>query len=347
MVVDVVLVFVVMGNVMSVVVTIVTVSLSSLLMNVSVSVVIVTMSVVSVAVSVVSVAMSVVSVAVSNDGDNWVSIRDVSLDISHEFVLLVHVCVFLCHVGVFVGHVVSALSVVSICFGVLSSLVGSEVIHSVSVISSIAGVFLKNSLSLSMVRNQTVLLGVVSSVSGDQTVLFGVMSSVGSNQSILFGVVNQGLSNVSVKCVLNIINFTHDDTLSVEGGIELSTIAISSVLNPSDGTLSHVVFAVEPWNLASNPVSVIINVMEHVVVVFNFPFNSVSLGFTSSVSGIMNQISLSIFSLHGDLFVDQDTVLGQDSILVLVHFSINVESVHDLVESGTLLVQVSVEVRQR
>ena len=360
MVVDVVLVFVVVRDVVSVVVTVVAVSLSGLLVDVvSVSVVIVMvvvvvpMSVVVVSMSVVSVAVSVVEVTVSvvvvnfDDSNNWVSIRDVSLDVSHEFVLLVHVGAFLGHVGVFVGHVVTALSVVSISFGVLGSLVGSEVIHSVGVISSIVGVFLENSLSVSVISNQSVLLGVVSSVGGDETVLLGVMSSVGSDQSILFGVVSHGVSNVSVKCVLNTINLAHDDTLSVKGGVELRTIAVSSVLNLSDGTLGHVVFAVETWDLTSDPVSVIFNVMEHVVVVFDFLFDSVSLGFASSVSGIVDQISLSIFSLHGDLFVDQHTVLGQDSVLVLVHFSVDVESVHDLVESSTLLVQVSVEVRHR
>jgi len=350
---NVVLVFVVVRNVVGVVVSVVAVSLSIFVVNVVVTVVSVVTLLVSVSVAMlvivtvvaqslvtvsvltvvnVSMTVTVTVVTVANVSVTVtvvVVIRNVSLHVFHEFFLLIHVGLFGSIVGIFVRHVVLAVSIEVIGFSVLGSLVSGKAVHSVGMSLSIRSVLLQDGLSHRVVSDETVLLGVMSSMGGDEAVLLGVMNSVGGD--------------MSVKGTLNTIDLAHDDTLSDESIIEFSTVAVNSVLNSGDSTLGHVVFVEEVFLLVSNGVGVIIDVVEHVVVVFDLRRDLTSLLFTSLVGFVVDQVSLGIFTLHVDLLADHLTVLGEDGVLAFVHFGVEVKNVHDLVEGGALLVEMAVD----
>ena len=208
-------------------------------------------------------------------------------------------------------------------------------------------VVLQNSLGLGMVGDQTVLLGVMGSLEGNQTIQLGVVGDLGGNESVLLDVVNHRVSDVTVKRDLNTVNLPLNNLLAFEGSIQLLTVAVDSVLNLSNITLSVTMLHHKGILVSQHLVAVRVHVVQHTVVGVDLVLNVRSLVGGSSVSVVMHDVSLGVGTLHVDLSADHLTVLGQNVVLVLVHLSVQFQVVHDLMQSGALLVQMVVDLGHR
>lgn len=96
----------------------------------------------------------------------------------HLVVLLVHVLLLGMHVR--------------IDLGIESFLLGVEGILTLVMSGRVGGVLRKHTLSISMIGDQSILLGVVGSMGGNQLALSSVVTSMGGNQFVLLGVMVSG-----------------------------------------------------------------------------------------------------------------------------------------------------------
>ena len=208
-------------------------------------------------------------------------------------------------------------------------------------------VVLQNSLGLGMIGDQTVLLGVMGSLEGNQIIQLGVMGGLGGNEPVLLDVVDQRMSDVIVKSALNTVNLPLNNFLTFKGSIQLFTVAVNSSLNMSNVMLSVVMLVKKTILVSQNLVIVRVHMVQHTVIGVDLVLNVRSLVSGSSVSIVMHNISSGIGTLHVDLSADHLTVLGQNIVLVLVHLSVQLKVVHNLMQSGALLVQMVVDTGKR